>query len=83
MDLLLLLLFLFLGSGPEGVDDLCFHTYGEFSPSPSSDWDLGLWAGIQALGPRFGPHSRICVGRGGGTEKEKKEEEGGENSPYV
>ena len=22
------------GSGPEGVDDLCFHTYGEFSPSP-------------------------------------------------
>ena len=23
------------GSGPEGVDDLCFHTYGEFSPSPS------------------------------------------------
>ena len=26
----------FLGSGPEGVDDLCFHTYGEFSPSSSS-----------------------------------------------
>ena len=25
-----------LGSGPEGVDDLCFHTYGEFSPSPPS-----------------------------------------------
>ena len=25
----------FLGSGPEGVDDLFFHTYGEFSP-PSS-----------------------------------------------
>ena len=24
-------------SGPKGVDDLCFHTYGEFSPpSPSS-----------------------------------------------
>ena len=23
------------GSGPEGVDDLCFRTYGEFSP-PSS-----------------------------------------------
>ena len=23
-----------LGSGPEGVDDLCFHTYGGFSPSP-------------------------------------------------
>ena len=27
---------LLLGSGSEGVDDLCFHTYGEFSsPSPS------------------------------------------------
>ena len=26
----------FLGSGPEGVDDLCFHTHGGFSPpSPS------------------------------------------------
>ena len=24
------------GSGPEGVDDLCFHTYGDFSPPPSS-----------------------------------------------
>ena len=24
------------GSGPERVDDLCFHTYGEFSPSPPS-----------------------------------------------
>ena len=22
------------GSGPEGVDDLCFHTYGGFSPPP-------------------------------------------------
>ena len=22
------------GSGPEGVDDLCFHTCGEFSPHP-------------------------------------------------
>ena len=26
----------FLGSGPEGVDDLCFHTYGGFSPPPPS-----------------------------------------------
>ena len=24
------------GSGPKGVDDLCFHTYGEFSPPHSS-----------------------------------------------
>ena len=22
------------GSGPKGVDDLCFHTHGEFSPPP-------------------------------------------------
>ena len=28
--------FYFLGSGPEGFDDLCFHTYGEFSPPPPS-----------------------------------------------
>ena len=33
---LLLLKLSFLGSGPEGVDDLCFHTYGEFTPSSSS-----------------------------------------------
>ena len=25
-----------LGGGPEGVDDLCFHTYSKFSPPPSS-----------------------------------------------
>ena len=24
----------FLGGGPEGVGDLCIHTYGEFSPPP-------------------------------------------------
>ena len=33
------------GSGLKGVDDLCFHTYEEFSP-PSSNWDWGLRAGI-------------------------------------
>ena len=26
------------GSGPDGVDDLCFHTYGEFSPSLYPPW---------------------------------------------
>ena len=32
-----------LGSGPKGVNDLCFHSYGEFSPSPPfSLWDLGF-----------------------------------------
>ena len=34
------------GSGPKGVDDLCFHTNGEFSPPPPGigplGWDLGL-----------------------------------------
>ena len=25
-------------SGPEGVNDLCFHTYGGFSPSPPSSF---------------------------------------------
>ena len=39
------------GSGPEGVDDLCFHTYGEFPPPPPSGigpfgWDLDLKAEI-------------------------------------
>ena len=50
----------FSGSGPEGVDDLCFHTYGEFSPSPPPPpppppprigplgWDLDLKAEILA-----------------------------------
>ena len=74
------------GSGPEGVDDLCFHTYGEFSPPPPppagiwtsrlsfgpQGWDLGLKAGIWAL--RLGSESE---GGGGGEGGE------GENSPYV
>ena len=44
----------FLGSGPEGVDDLCFHTYGEFSQIPR-EWNLGLGVGIWALRVGFGP----------------------------
>ena len=36
-----------LGSSPEGVDDLCFHTYGEFSPPPPL-LELGLEARIWA-----------------------------------
>ena len=47
------------GSGPEGVDDLCFHTYGEFSPSPPGigplGWDLDLKTGIWASRLEFGP----------------------------
>ena len=46
------------GSGPEGVDDLCFHTYGEFSPPPPSgigpfSWDLDLEAEIWVSGLGF------------------------------
>ena len=51
------------GSGPEGVDDLCFHSHGEFSPSPppppairSLGWDLDfeaeIWASRLGSGPR-------------------------------
>ena len=47
------------GSGPEGVDDLCFHTYGEFSPSPPGigplGWDLDLKAEIWASRLGSGP----------------------------
>ena len=49
-----------LGSSPKGVDDLCFHTYGEFCPSPppgigSHGWDLDLLAEILALRLGYGP----------------------------
>ena len=54
------------GSGPEGVDDLCFHTCGEFSPSPPPppppppairplDWDLDFTAEIWASRLGSGP----------------------------
>ena len=49
-----------LGSGPEGVDDLCFHTYGEFSPPPGIgplSWDVGLEDGIWASRLGSGPLS--------------------------
>ena len=69
------------GSGPKGVDDLCFHMYGGifsffwasrlgFGPL---GWDMGLQAEIWAW--RLGGG-----GCGGGGEGEG---EGGENSPYV
>ena len=69
------------GSGPEGVDDLCFHTYGEFSPSSppsppgigSLGWNLDLEAEIWAS--RLGFEGGRDGGGGGGEE--------GENPPYV
>ena len=79
------------GSGPEGVDDLCFHTYGEFSPPSSPSYPpspqppgpyLSLEAHIPASRPKsqpWGPYlsheSQIPTSKG--------EEGGGENSPYV
>ena len=75
------------GSGPKGVDDLCFHTYEEFSP-PSSNWDWGLRAGILggdsgfmtgiwASRLEFGPRDWDLRGRDGGGGGE------GEDQPYV
>ena len=52
------------GSGPKGVDDLCFHTYGEFSPSPpSSNLDFGLWAEIWASRLDLGVQAGIWASR--------------------
>ena len=55
------------GSGPEGVDDLCFHTYGEFSPPPPPPHPSP-----QPLGPN------LSLQDGGGGEGG-----GGENPPFV
>ena len=50
------------GSGPEGVDDLCFHTYGGFSPPPppplksqSRGPNSSLEAQISVLRPKSQP----------------------------
>ena len=45
--------FLFLGSGPAGVDDLCFHTYGVFSPSPPPPSSPSLPPQIPVSRPKF------------------------------
>ena len=72
------------GSSPEGVDDLCFHTYGEFSPPPLL-LELGLeariWASRLGSGPQcwdLGLKAGIWALRlrseseGGWTEEEEK-----------
>ena len=69
------------GSGPEGVDDLCFHTYEEFSPHPSpppGSW--GGWPNLAEIGriwQNLAEFARISqnLASWGGTEKEEKEKE--------
>ena len=49
------------GSGPEGVDDLCFHTYGEFSPPssyPPSPQPPGPYLSLEAHIPASRPKSQ-------------------------
>ena len=51
---------LLLGSGPEGVDDICFHTCGGFSPPSSSTFppptsNLSLDDQIPVLRPKSQP----------------------------
>ena len=47
------------GSGPEGVDDLCFHTYGEFSPPPPPPPPSAPLP--QLRGPNSSPETQIPV----------------------
>ena len=73
------------GSGPEGVDDLCFHTYGEFSPPPPppssspsppphppSPKPRGPYPSLEAEIWAWRLEEGVCGG-----------EEEGKNSPYV
>ena len=85
------------GSGPEGVDDLCFHTYGGFSPPPpSSHSPLSLPPQIPVSKPKFqsrGPNPSLKAqipAQNASTKAsiqalrpQSKLLEGGENSSYV
>ena len=60
--------FPFLGSGPEGFDDLCFHTYGGFSPpspppSTSPPQIPVLRPKFQARGPNPSLEAQIPASR--------------------
>ena len=68
-----------LGSGPEGVNDLCFHTYGEFSPPSSSSPPPhppppASRPISQPGGWDIGLQAEIWAWRGGAKEKKKEEE---------
>ena len=43
----------FLGSGSKGVDDQCFQTHGEFSPSPPSPTSSSLYPPPPPLESKF------------------------------
>ena len=47
------------GSGPEGVDDLCFHTYGRFCPSPPPPPSLPLKSQSGGLNSSLEPQIRV------------------------
>ena len=61
------------GQQPKGVDDLCFHTYGELSPYPQipakrpkphpRGWDLGLRLRFGPQGWDLGLQARIWASR--------------------
>ena len=51
------------GSGPEGVDDLCFHTYGEFSPPPPPSSSPPSPLKSQSQGPNSSLEAQIPVSR--------------------
>ena len=76
------------GSGPEGVDDLCFHTCGEFSPSPPPPGIQPLWLDFDLklrLWPQgwdLGLQARIWA-LTLGSESRGDMGEDGENSPHV
>ena len=47
------------GSGPEGVDDLCFHTYGGFSPPSPSSLSPPSNPGLETQNPVSRPKSHV------------------------
>ena len=53
----------FLDSGPDGVDDLCFYTYGEFFHVNFSTWPSFLVVCYDTLHPALlvGPLVRLSV----------------------
>ena len=49
----------YLGSGPKGVDDLCFYTYGKFSPPPSPSFRTPLPPASGPISQPGGPYPSL------------------------